>query len=326
MLMNCDRWNTNRIGQNALKSILCMTQMEKGACTMTANCSVLWNQSSLLCRSNISHQRWGQGAEDIQFISERERDVRPSEEHICDTPKQTEINWLRGLLENATFYGEQGEVVFRWKVFRPDKYSQKRMCGYLFVPIYQRSADKFLPYSGLTLKAMARLFSSHKGDNALPRLPDWIRSGITGASAKPGSEESKLWTSMRKAIWRFAREQKVPNPPGVGNRERSLLCVCMYYKLTFLQYSAGDRQAHPQQDLTGLARTCRTLFNQIPSVVQRLVSRPLTTILWPVRTTRFHFSAILRTVNFCTARQNELVKDPARIDKFGNRAWIVSNT
>jgi hypothetical protein len=174
-------------------------------------------------RNHISGK--GQGAEGIQFIRERERAVRPSVDHICDTPKQTEIEWLRGLLENATFYGEQGEVVFRWKVFRPHKYSQKRMCGYLFVPIYQRSADKFLPYSGLTLKAMARLFPFHKGENTLPRLPDWIRSEITGAGVKPGSEESKLSASMRKAVSRFARDQKVPNPPDVGTREMIALCM-----------------------------------------------------------------------------------------------------
>ena len=151
-----------------------------------------------------------------------------------------EVDWLRGLLENDTFYGAQGEVVFRWKVFRPNKYSNKRVCGYLFVPIYQISADSLLPYSGLTLNAMAKLFSSHKGDEALPRHPEWIRSQVAGTKVKPGSEEFKLWTSMKKAESRLARAPKVPIPPEVDT-ERQLLCLCMHYALTFLQCSAGDR-------------------------------------------------------------------------------------
>jgi hypothetical protein len=131
---------------------------------------------------------------------------RPCQELICDEPFPEEIEVLKIVLGSPSVYSGN-RICFDWRVLRPDKTAPKLIQGYLFVPAYHVQVNTPLPYYGVTLDAMARLFHSDTtgGEGTSSYLyPEWIIARLLGPGVPHESDERKLWDAMRKAMRRQA--------------------------------------------------------------------------------------------------------------------------
>jgi hypothetical protein len=135
--------------------------------------------------------------------------VRPSLGQVCHVPDEEEAEELRGLLKSQTVLSEDGEIIFQWKVLKPSKNCQKRVSGYLFVPVYQTSTIRVLTYSGLTLNAMARLFPpQRRGKSMIHTYPEWLSSRLVGPGLDSESDEWLLWKIMQMAKRRITHARE----------------------------------------------------------------------------------------------------------------------
>jgi hypothetical protein len=151
---------------------------------------------------------------------------------VCDNPQQQETERLKFLLSSATIYSADHKVALCWKVLRPAKQYVRRVKGYLFVPVYHDSTIKVLPYLGITLTALARLFPSKKipsgkrGKTVFRDVyPEWISSALNGPDVSSNSEESKLWKAMQKMQVRIASSEAVSDTHEVSCPQRHPLAI-----------------------------------------------------------------------------------------------------
>lgn len=156
-----------------------------------------------MARSSLMRESMSSNASnsiDLLSSSHSAQFQRPRPNLICHEPDPIEFDVLKIVLSSPSFYS-RGRRCFDWRVLRPDQTAPRPIQGYLFVPEYHVQLNTPLPYSGIALDAVARLFHSDTtgGEGTSSYLyPDWITARLLGPGVSHDRTNTNYGTPCRR--------------------------------------------------------------------------------------------------------------------------------